>query len=786
MISLGPSSVSGPPISRPEPVGLRSLQTSGVELREIVRILRRRGGAVLGSLLVGVLLAALSVFFAQNRFSATATIEVNRESGSSLGLADLSGIAGGLSDQEGMNMDLLTQQAVIMNDNTSLHVIEGLHLDTGAPYADRASGQQGASGSEQGRGLPLDQSPQRRERLLKAFKSGLRVGLIKGTRLLSVTFTDTDPVRAAAIANAIVDAYLYESTQARFQASSKASSWLGSQLSDLKRRVEQSQARVDAFQRESGLTGVTAVAPGRGQAQATLSTATDNVPLARLLELNRDLTGAEVGRIAKEAIYKMTETQDPEVVLGIGSSALASGLGSDSPVAPGSGDLALLDQLRQKLAQVKIQLAAGATKYGAKNPVMMQLESEQASIEAQIRAELIRIRARAKNDLDLATLDEDGIRRQIAQQEHVVDKVNEKADQLVLLEEEAQSSREIYQDLYAKLEEASVTAGIKASNVAIVDPARIPAHPTYPRKRITLVAGALVGLLFGLITAFTWDYFDDSVAMPEEAEQVTSTPVIGTIPDFQQRRNAGTRYGLTRRDAVQDEAKPEAWLLQAPRSHIAEAYRALRTALLLSRSERAPRVILFMSGSPEEGKSTTCLNTAAAFALQGDRVLYLDADLRRAKGHRLFRCGNDVGLSNCLTSGLAFPAALKPYPGIDTLFLLPAGPHPPNPSELLGSRHFGDLLAELRAHFDYVFVDSPPVLLVTDAQLIAPLADGYVLVLRANNTLKRLLQRSLALMRSTNGALLGIVVNAFKAQPAAYSSYGYYGKGSGYYADETN
>lgn len=766
--------------ARADTPSTRGVPAAGVELREVLRILQRRRMAILAALALGITVAALSILLAKNRYSATATIEVNRESGSSLGLADLSGIAGGLGDQEGINMDLLTQQAVIVNDNTALRVIEELKLDSNAPYAIPAS--RSGQAADEERGLPLDRAPRRRENALRAFRAGLRVNLIKGTRLLTITFTDADANRAAVIANAVVDAYASESTRARFQASSKTSRWLTGQLADLKRRVEESQAKVDAFQRASGLTGTASLTARSGEARGSQGSA-DDVSLARLIELNRDLTNAEAATIAREAIFRVTETRDPDALLGIGSSALAGGLEVGSPVAPGSDDLALLQQLRQQLVQVKVDEATAGTKYGAKNPAMLQLKTQEESLNAQMSAELDRMRARAKSDLDVAILDENGLRRQISEQEQVVNTIAEKADKLILLQEEAQSSRQIYQDLYTKLEEASVTTGIRASNIALVDPARAPAQPSYPKKRLTLALGILAGLGLGLAAAIAWDYFDDSVAVPEEAAHIASLPVIGTIPDFRQQRSLATHYGLPRRNTDADETQSHAWLLRAPRSRIAEAYRALRTALLIP-AEHAPRVLLFMSGSAEEGKSTTCLNTAAAFAMQGDRVLYLDADMRRAKGHRFFGCANELGLSNCLAHGLSFPAALMPHPKIDTLFLLPAGRNALNPSELLGSRRFVDLLQELRAHFDYVFIDSPPVLLVTDARVIAPHTDGCVLVVRANKTLKRLLQGSAALMGSTGSPMLGIVMNAFKTQPGAYSACGDYGNGSSYYADE--
>jgi polysaccharide biosynthesis transport protein len=774
-----------PPKSASSRIGF--VPNSDLELRDIVTILRRRKGIVLLAFALGLALAALLVLVSPKKYSSTATIEINKESSNELGTVDLSGIASGLGGDNEINMDLLTQQAVIMSDDTALSVIERLKLDSTPPYAiPPASGHRYLDLGQE-RGLPLEQATLQRDRLLRMFRSRLHVTLIKGTRLIDVTYTDTDPNRSTAVANAVVDAYMNEYTQARYQASSRASSWLANQLADLKDKVSTSQAKADQFQRESGLTGLTispsfsSESPGAPEAAPSSS---DNVPLERLLELNRDLTNARVARIAKEAIYRMTETQDPDVVLGIGSSSLASDLGPGSPLSQGSSDLALLQQLRQQQAQLMIELASSSVKYGANNPAMVQLHDQNDALDAQIRTELERIRTRAKNDLDLATLAETGIQQQVTAQEQEVNKVAAKADQLMLLQEEALSNREIYQNLYSKLEGASVTAGIKASNITLVNPARVPAQPSSPRTTLALGLGGMLGLLLGLIAAFLWNYFDDSIATPEQVELATTVPLIGAIPDFTQKQNAVRRYGIASRSQGTPEAKSNSWLLRAPRSHTSEAYRALRTALLMSRAEKPPKVILIMSGSPGEGKSTTCLNTAAAFAIQGERVLYLDADLRRPQAHLAFNCANDVGLSSCLTSGLSYEQALRTYPEIESLFLLPAGPHPPNPSELLGSKRFLELLNKLKNDFDYIFIDSPPVLLVTDAQLLSTLTDGYVMVLRSNKTTRRALQRSLALMQAPAAMALGIVVNALSATSAAYSGYGYYGKGSGYYVEE--
>lgn len=766
------------------PQGTRSFgclpsPNADLDLRQMVLILRRRKAVVLISMALGLALALMQVAVARRQYSATATIEINKAGGNSLGMLDLSAIAG----SEGpMDMDLLTEQAIIQDDTTALNVIEALKLESVPPYAVPQSQQVGRLPFTWHRSTSFDFASDRHARALGIFRAGLHVKPVKGTRLLNVTFTDTDPDRAASIANAIVDVYPNEYTQARSRASEKVSSALSSQLADLKSKVEQTEAKAAQFQRDSGLTGMAVHAFGDegGKGRAT----SDDIPLERFVELNRDLTRAEVERVGKEAIYQMTETQDPDIVLGIGSSPIASELGQNSSVAPGSADLVLLQQLREQQAQLQVKVATSAAKYGAKNPFMIQLQNEEAAFDAQIHSELDRIRKRASNDLAVATLSEDGLRKRVAAQEQLVDQLSEKADKLTLLQEEAFSNRAIYQDLYTKLEEASITAGMKASNMTVVDPARVPVEPAYPNKKITIAVGWLAGLFLGLIAAFSWDYFDDSLAFPEQVEELIAAPLIGIIPDFARKRSMAARYGFAPQEQDSPAALSDPWVLRAPQSQAAEAYRSLRTTLLMSRAGKPPQVVLVMSGSPGEGKSTTCLNTAAAFAIRGDRVLFLDADLRKPHAHCLFRCANDVGLSNCLTSETDFREALQRHPNIESLKLLPAGPNAPNPAELLGSKRFASLLEELRRHFDFIFIDSPPVLSISDALSLAPLADGNVLVLRSKSTSKRMLRGCLARMRASNSLPLGIVLNALDVRTAAYSDYGYGDTGRGYFAGE--
>jgi capsular exopolysaccharide synthesis family protein len=524
---------------------------------------------------------------------------------------------------------------------------------------------------------------------------------------------------------------------------------------------------------------------GGKQGSAAQPISSDNAPLERLIALNEDLTNAEVARISKEAIYRLTETQDPDVVLGIGSSTLASGIGAGSPVGPGSEELTLLANLREQEGALKVQLASDITKYGTKNPAIVQLHNQIAALDGQIHDELGRIRLRTKNELDLAKLAEDGIRQRVEAQEQEVNKTSTKADQLLLLQEEALSDRSLYDDLYTKLEEANVAAGIHASNITLVDPARVSPLPSSPKPVRGCAIFTAIGLFFGLAVAFLQNYFDDSIVTPDDLDSISSNSVIGVVPDFAQGRGRGYGYGARAKAQADVQAtNAKSWIIQAPRSQVAEAYRTFRTAIMLSQPEHPPKSILITSGSPGEGKSTTAFNTAMAFAVQGARVLLIDADLRRGKTLPGTNLPKGAGLSTYLTSSASSADHIVQSDECDTLFQMQAGPIPPNPAELIGSRRFTELLTEMKAKFDFVFIDSPPVLLVTDAQLISPLTDGYIVVARSNSTTKRQFRRIMNLMREPNPRSLGVLLNAADTSSAAYTEYGYYGGKHDYYGSD--
>jgi len=377
------------------------------------------------------------------------------------------------------------------------------------------------------------------------------------------------------------------------------------------------------------------------------------------------------------------------------------------------------------------------------------------------------------------------LKQALAEQTTVANQLDENAIQYKILKQEADSNRQLYDGLLEKLKEASLEAGLNSSNIRVVDKARIPLAPARPNVPRNMLFATLLGLLGGIAAAFALEAVDSTVRTPDQAQSLSGLPVMAAIP---MKLAASAAKGQAGPLAVASRhgVRPAALVVHLePHSEIAEAYRTLRTSILLSSAGRPPRVILFTSALPQDGKSMTSINTALVMAKQGKRVLLVDADLRRPSIHKAFGLRPEVGLSNVLSGGAksknVVHETIEPR-----LFLMPSGPLPPHPSELLGSATMQELIQEWRREYDYVIIDSPPVLSVTDAVLLAVQADMVALVVRSGQTSTGAVRNARDLLLHFKAPLRGIVLNAFDLQSPDYYHYYYSGsKYGGYYTDET-
>lgn len=749
-------------------------------LQNLMRVLTKRWGWIIGSIVICVLLAIVATLATKPTYEATATIELNKSSSGSLdlGLGDLSQLTSG---GEGLQTDLQTETAILQGDSLALAVIQQLKLASQPTF--RTKGRMARILSSE-QTLPLEEAPQTRSWLLKSFGSHLKVQPVHGTRLIRVTYESRDPKQAAEIANALIDSYKNQYRQSHYNAAAETSDWLSRQLSDLKANVEDSAKKLTDFERESGILSFNATPTDSGK-ESVGEGQIHSVVIQKLDALNAELTVAEANRIAREAVYRIAETGSADAVLGLGSNPLAAQ--SNSLVLTQGGGLSNLEQLRKQQNLLKINLAEASTTYGANNRHLKDIQIQMSTLDEQIREEIQQIIKRAEVDFQLAKQTESEIRREFVQQQAEASKLNEKAVQFAVLSQEAFSRKKLYEDLYTKLQEANVSAGIKATNITVVDPARSQSIPIRPKHVNNVMMGMLLGIFVGLSVAFTLDNFDRTVNTPLQVEEITGRPVIGTIPIFDDKVGTyGAQLLRSRRKTVT--AAPigptSIRMLTQPSSAAAEAFRALRTSIMLSRAGGGPKTILVTSCIPGEGKTTVTTNLAVAFAQHNKKVIIVESDMRRPRIKHAMDVSNEAGLSNVLAGSLTIDQAIIHGVQLPMLDVMPAGPYPPMPSEMLGSATFDELLQQLRSRYDIVLIDSPPTLLVTDAVAISTKTDAVIWVSQAGIVTRPQLVRAAELIERNRMPVIGFVVNKLSNRSADYRyGYGYEYLGS-YYGEE--
>jgi polysaccharide biosynthesis transport protein len=739
-------------------------------LHGLVRIAARRLKWIVGSIAICLLLALIVTARTKPVYESTATIELNKSSGSmAIGLSDV------LSQQLGSDVDSLlidqqTETAILQGDSLALDVIQRLDLGSQAPS------QGGKAVDRNAKKELLEESPGTRTRLLGAFKAGLKVNPIRGTRLILVTYEREDPKQAAQIANAIIESYKSQYLQSHYNATSEASEWLTKQLAELKANVEASEKQLTDFEKETGIISLSLMPAGN---EGSGGGQIHSVVIEKLDALNSELTTAEANRIEKEAIYHLVQTGNGDVILGLENDPLA--MESKSMVLTQGGGISNLQQLRQQENELKINIAQASTTFGANNRHLKDMETQLRAIDEQIRRELQQIVQRAQADLQLAKQTEEELRRRFDEQQGAASKLNEKTVQFAILSQEAYSRKKLYEDLFTQLQEANVSAGLNATNITIVDPARSQFCPIRPRRLSNLAMGLLLGVFFGFSAAFAAESFDRTVSDPLEVEELTGRPVIGVVPTFEE-------GGSTFRSRIAYEAgrfreKPKAspeqtanlrpvWMIEHPASAAAEGFRVLRTAIMLSRAGRGPKVVLVTSCIPGEGKTTVTTNLAVAFAQHDKKVIIVEADMRRPKLKQKMDFPGEIGLSNVLTGACPADDAILRGLYVSTLDVLPAGPRPPLPSEILGSTAFDELLEKLRSQYDVVFIDSPPALLVTDAVSISAKADAVLWVAQAGVITRPFLSRATNIIERNGIPVIGFVVNRMSRKIGGYG-YGY-------------
>lgn len=641
----------------------------------------------------------------------------------------------------GINTDdafLQTQLQIVQSDTLAWHTVEQLGLGQNPAFANPAA-------------LAALDPQARKVRLISAFKSGLNVELVPKTRMMVVGFESPDPRLAAQVANTLVANYVDYNFQLKYDATRQASGWMETQLDELKAKVEKSQEALVDYERQHSL-----ISSGGTQARG-------NVEEDVLSDLSKDLTTAEGDRIQKQSLYDQVRTDRAQIA------RLAHN--------------ELLQSLEEKLAEWEQTYTETVAQYGPNFPKALRLQQEVGEIQSQIEKEQDRVIERIRLDYVTALNREKLAAAAVAHEKEILGGINQLLVQHNILQRDFEANEQLYQNLIQRLKEATVSAGLRSTNIHEVDAALPPERPIRPKKLLNIAVGALAGLMLGIMLAFGQEALDHSIKSAEEIEALLAIPTLGTIPMYRARPVHRAYDLLTKRNSELTGSSREVALAVAerPSSVIAEAYRALRTSILLSMADHPPKTLLVTSAAAGDGKTVTSINLAMAMATRKGPVLLVDADLRKFGITRILKCGIKGGLSTVLTGGHTADEVLQQYTPLPNLWILPAGPVSPSPADLLSSETMAELLRKLGDRFEHIIIDSPPVMAVTDATILSSVVDGVVLVAQGARTSKASLLRTCRILDAAGAKILGFALNKFDYRDGYY---GYYYGGYGYYGHQ--
>lgn len=590
---------------------------------------------------------------------------------------------------------------------------------------------------------------------------------VKDTRLIEISYRSNDPELAAYVSNAVAETFTTMNEEKRSGTSRKTSDFLGKRVAELQSEIKEDETKLLDLKKKEGILPTT----GEG-----------TIDLERLAGLNKQLLEAENARKNAEAQYFAVK-DNPESVKQMAQEQMARYITEKQNALRD-----LRNDTQKKIADLSANRARQLQEYKEGAPEIKEIDTQINSLQTSLDREVARnsdelgdfvnkasttILTNLQTKYLQAKQQEDKIRASFNEQYNVAQGQNEGAVMLKLLEQNIDTNKGFLKNLIEQQSGNDVAYKGTDNNIAVAEIAIPNTIPVAPRRLTTVLAALMLSTLFGAGLALFLEYLDDTIRTTEEVENYLQLPALAAIPtiDSMPKRRL-LLVGGSEEDV--DDQKTELLISGDPRSSLAEAYRQLRTSILLSTAGHAPKSLLVTSSLPAEGKTTTATNTAISLAQTGAKVLLIDADMRRPRLHSVFGIGNGEGLSTLLSSDVKTAEILEIIKRDDTtkLHLLPSGPVPPNPAELIGSEQMSSLLRTLQENFTHVVVDSPPIASFTDGVLIASMVDGVILVVHSGKSSRQVVKRSKQLLNDIGARIFGVVLNNVNLR--AEDNYYYY------------
>jgi succinoglycan biosynthesis transport protein ExoP len=694
-------------------------------LSEAIITLRKRRWVLIAAVLFGL---AYGIYKAESQpqmFEAYGRIQVRSGSSNEYRVSAVPGYGGDSSSK------MLTEIEILKSDTLMLKVAREMDLSNNAIFLEQKGSVPHTS---------LD-TPSVRQHVVHRLQSYLHVALVPKTDIIRISYNSLSPKLSADIVNKVISTYIQRSYETRFDSSQRVSKWLSSTLDDLKQQVETSQEQMMDMERRLGILGFD---PTRNEIAGSLE------------DLSKAAGTAKLARIIAESRYRILNGMDPNTIEG--------SIETTPGTVPGE-----LNGLRTQIATARANYAQLEATLGPNHPQSKAAKAQIDELAKEINIEQNRLLLQAKENYVIARANEDQTKAALESQKTDAYKLRDDLVEYTLRKREFEANRTLYDSLRERLRTAGVQAGLESLEIDVVDQALPPASPLLRPQSTIIFTTLIFSLLGGIVVAFLMESLDTGMRSIAEIEGITELPSLAIVPRGR-RTSAEQASTLTT-------AQRNIGVLNQPKSQFAESFRSLRTSLLLSTTGHPPKIIVLTSATPSEGKTTAASNLAAILAQRDTRVLLIDGDLRRPNMHHRFGMNGKIGLTTVLTGATTLEESVQVVPEIPNLDILPSGPIPPFPAEMLSSESMGTLLKRCAELYSYVVIDSPPVLSVTDGVILARQADAVVLVVRHGKSSKHVVRRARDLLLRSGAPITGIVLNAVDLNSPEY--YGYYGY-SGY------
>ncbi|HEX3986242.1 MAG TPA: polysaccharide biosynthesis tyrosine autokinase [Acidobacteriaceae bacterium] len=713
-------------------------ETKDISLHDLWLVIRKRRVLLIGMALGLAALAVTAGLIRGKRYTATGEVQIQPGSASDLKQSISSVLTSGMS-----SLDIIIESdiRILQSERLLTQVAQTLKLQDSPDFLGGKKTLSIRTSVFESRTVPLLHGdlndPYVRDAVLKILLKHLTVSRVPRTQMITISYTSASPNLSSEIVNALENQFIEDNFTSHYTSTQQVSRWLTAQMDDLRSIVQSSQNKMVDLQRK---LGVLALDPNH------------SLMVQEIANLQKTVSDATQQRVLSEARYEILK-------------ALPSDQIQDSPTLVGTdGPQPLLSSLREQRATAYAELARLQPVYGPNYPQVKQLTAQVDALTTEIGKQEARVVAEARDAYDLSETAENQAKGMFSDKVQELFGQRDDLVQYMLLSQEYDSNRHMYESIVARLREAAVDAGLDAADISVVDLASLPVEPSSLSPAELGLIGLLFGAFGGLTLAMFLDKMDTRLRDAHEIQQILGLPSLAMIPQS---------HWKTKGNELEWVVGPE--LLRDPRSPFSESFRALRTSMRLSTTSRESKVIAVTSCQPAEGKSTVAMNMAAVLAQSGKKVALVDTDMRRPSVYKRLRLEGGKGLSEVLTGYYTLDEVTQTLETLSTMDVIPSGTVPPLPADLLASDQMIEVVRQLRARYDYVIFDTPPVLSVTDPAIVASQADGMVLVIRQGYCTRHMLARAAEILGELNVKVYGFVFNGVDASlPEYYGYLGYY------------